>query len=310
MPAECATPLRPSITPEEIVRALRHLPSAPKVLPRLKILLRDGNSALDEIVSLVRLDPGLAARTLQIANSPYFFTGARCLTVEDAVGRVGYERVYQLVSHAVGAQALNRPLAAYGIEADELWARGVGCALAADAIAERVGEDRAVAYTLGLLHGVGMIAVDEWALHGGHDLLLAMRSFPDEAIEDERAALGCTNAEVGAVLLRQWEFPTEIIEPIQFQYAAHTATRHARLAALLFAAKWMRDQVRGADFPRGALPATPIRALGLSPAAVGDLVPAVTHHFTLVSCILDEVKEELGTVVVDRQLFPSQAWQR
>lgn len=310
MSAECAKPLRSSITPEDIVRALRHLPSAPKVLPRLKLLLRDGNSALDEIVSLVRLDPGLAARTLQIANSPYFFTGARCLTIDDAVGRVGYERVYQLVSHAVAAQALNRPLVVYGIEADELWARGVACALAADAIAERIGEDRAIAYTLGLLHGVGMIAIDEWALHGGHDLGLTVRSFPDEATADERDAFGCTQAEVGAVLLRQWEFPSEIVEPIQFQYSVKLATTHPRLAALLYVAKWMRDRVRAAESATSGLPTSQLRAIELSRDAVADLLPAVTHHFALVSCILDEVNEELGTVVVDRQLFPSQSWHR
>ena len=50
----------PALAPDEIVRDLRHLPSAPKVLPPLKRLLSDGNSSMSDVVRLIRLDPGIA----------------------------------------------------------------------------------------------------------------------------------------------------------------------------------------------------------------------------------------------------------
>ena len=119
------------LSPEAIVREVVCLPSAPKVLPRLKQLLSDGNSATHEIVALIRLDPGIAARVLQMGNCAYFATGVRCFTVDEAVTRVGYDRVYELVAYAVASQVLVRPLDIYGIEADELWRMSVACALAA-----------------------------------------------------------------------------------------------------------------------------------------------------------------------------------
>lgn len=67
------------LTADEIVRDLKHLPSAPKVLPRLKRLLADTNSSMAEIVSLIRLDPGIAARVLQVGNSTYYSQGVRVL---------------------------------------------------------------------------------------------------------------------------------------------------------------------------------------------------------------------------------------
>src|SRR4051812_11153768 len=109
------------LTPEEIVREVKHLPSAPKVLPGLKRLLSDGNSAMHEIVALIRLDPGIALRVLQVANSAYFSKGVRCFTVDEAVNRVGYDQIYELVSFAVASQVLIRPLEAYGVEAEDLW---------------------------------------------------------------------------------------------------------------------------------------------------------------------------------------------
>src|ERR1044071_2951922 len=99
MIADLSTSAGITLTPDDIVREVKNLPSAPRVLPRLKQLLRDGNSSTAEIVGLIRLDPGIAARVLQMGNSAYFSKGARCVTVDEAVYRVGYDEVYELVSY-------------------------------------------------------------------------------------------------------------------------------------------------------------------------------------------------------------------
>src|SRR4051812_33423833 len=183
-----------TLTPEDIVREVKQLPSAPKVLPRLKQLLSDGNSAMHEIVALIRLDPGIAVRVLQASNSAYFSKGVRCLTVDEAVNRVGYDQVYELVSFAVASQVLVRPLEVYGIEADELWKMSVVGALAMEELAARTHQDRNAAYTVGLLHAVGLVAIDEWALRNARGLRLKCAGFPRDATESERATFGFTQA--------------------------------------------------------------------------------------------------------------------
>src|ERR1035437_2403632 len=134
------------LTPDEVVRQLRHLPSAPQVLPKLKKLLGDGNSSLFDVVALIRLDQGIAARVLQIGNSAYYSHGVRCYTVDDAVYRVGYDQVYELVQNAVSSQVLIRPLTVYGLAADELWRRSVTCALAAEVLAKQIHLEHDIAY--------------------------------------------------------------------------------------------------------------------------------------------------------------------
>jgi HD-like signal output (HDOD) protein len=306
MPIGAPIASRLHVAPEDIVRSVRHLPSAPKVLPQLKAMLQDGNSELRQIVSLVRVDPGLALRVLQIANSPYFFTGARCLTVEEAVARVGYDEVYWLVGYAVSAQVLNRPVAVYRMEADQMWAHSVACALGAEALAERVGVDRAAAYTLGLLHGVGMIAIDEWALNTGHEVRMAVNPFPLEATRSERAQFGFTHADVGACLLETWEFPQEIVCPVRFQYAPGAATNWGALAALLVAARWIRSAVLS-PVPH-VMPPLPspaqVRPAGISVAALTDAVPQVIEELAAVSTMLEQAE----VPEIDRHAFPGQGF--
>lgn len=293
-----------ALSPEDIVREVRHLPSAPKVLPRLKQLLTDGNSAMHEIVALVRLDPGIAARVLQLANSALFSKGVRCFTVDEAVNRVGFEQVYELVSYAVASQVLVRPLTAYGIEADDLWRMSVSCAIAAEALAERTEQDRDVAYTNGLLHCVGMVAIDEWAVK--HPLTLRNTGFPREAIESERAELGFTQAETGCALLKYWGFPASISEPVRWQYTPRASASQARMATLLFAAKWVRSAVCTLEGATPPLPeASQLAPLGIGPAVLSALAVDVNARLMELTSLLDAVPDD----TVDRSGFPGQTWE-
>lgn len=240
---QLAQPALHSFTADELVRDLKHLPSAPRVLPRLKRLLSDANSSMQEIVALIRLDPGIAARVLHVGNSTYYSQGVRCFTVDEAVHRVGFDQVYELVSYSVASQVLVRPLTTYGVEADDFWKLSVAGALAAEMLAVRSGQDRDVAYTAGLLHSLGMVAIDDWALRNEPDLRLAITGFPEEATSAEKATLGFTQADAGAALLRYWEFPHSMCEPVQWQYSPRSSAAHTRMACLLHCAKWLRSQV-------------------------------------------------------------------
>jgi HD-like signal output (HDOD) protein len=277
----------PICSADEIVREVQCLPSAPKVLPRLKQLLLDGNSSMREIVSLIRIDPGIAARVLRVANSVYYSKGARCLAVEDAVARVGYNQVYEMVAYAVASQVLARPLTVYGVEADELWAQSVACALAAETLASVVGEDRSVAYTTGLLHSVGMVAIDEWAVRHAPVLMFRHQGLPREYVESERALLGTTQAEVGGALLDHWDFPPSMAEPVRWQYTPLGTARYLRQAALLHAAKWIRSMVCREGAPPPLPEACVLQPLRLAPTQLVRMAGEVRLKLVAVKQLLE-----------------------
>jgi HD-like signal output (HDOD) protein len=282
-----ASPFATGLTLDEVVRELEHLPSAPRVLPRLKQLLADGNTAMSEVVQMVRLDPGIAARVLQFGNSAYFSHGLRCYTVEEAVHRVGYEQIYELVATAVASQVLVRPLETYGMEADDLWKNSIACALAAEALADHVHVDRNIAYTVGLLHSIGMVAIDDWAARRQPTLRLITKGLPLETCEAERMTLGFHQAEAGASLLRLWAFPQVMSEPVRWQYLPNGTAAHFHFAALLHAAKWIRTTVLHPACP----PATPnpaiLSKLGLSQQQLEKQVETVTARLRLINLELE-----------------------
>jgi HD-like signal output (HDOD) protein len=289
-----ATPTlgKESFTPEQIVQAVNHLPSSPKVLPRLKKLLQDGNSSMEEIALLVRLDAAIAARVLRAGNSAYYNQGLHCETVDEAVNRVGFDHIYQLVSYAVASQVLVRPLNVYGLDADEIWRQSVACALAAERIALITGEDGNVAYTVGLLHRIGMVAINEWALRKRLPLRLVGDEFPGEYVRSERATLGCTQADVGAELLGRWDFPREMTIPVKHQYAPRGTVGGIRMTSLLYAARWVRATVCEEPGRSTAPDASLLQVLQLSEAQLNAVAKDVRAHLDTISTLLVETESK------------------
>ena len=165
MPVPAFPVVRP--TPAKLVSALRRLSPAPMVLPRLQRLLADPNAGLFQVVELVRLDSALTARVVQMSNSAVFGRGSKCGTIEEAVNRVGFHEVHRLVATAAASAVVVQSLSAYGLDDKAMWKESIACAFAAELLASRAGEDSAEAYTVGLLHAVGRVAINNHALANG-----------------------------------------------------------------------------------------------------------------------------------------------
>ncbi|MFH1499130.1 MAG: HDOD domain-containing protein [Verrucomicrobiota bacterium] len=265
-----------SVTAFSLAQSLRYPPSAAKVLPLLKRLLGNLDTSIHQIADVVRLDPGIAARVLHAANSVMYCRGERCTSVAMAVNRIGFDNIYAMVSDAVAEQVLVLPLNAYSLEADEFWQRSVACAIAAERIAELCELDRNVAYTLGLLSGIGMVAIEHWARANQPSLAFFNRGVPRDHSDSENVLLGCTNAEVGAIVLQSWEFPPEMSAPVRWQYRPLESSDHRRLSLMLHCAKSVSHR---ACADSGARPVSPddrvVASLRLRPSLLENVVAHV-----------------------------------
>jgi HD-like signal output (HDOD) protein len=237
MPPAQHPPARP--TPRHLVSELRQLPPIARVLARLQRLLSDPGSSLDGVADLIRLDAALTTRVIQISNSVWFGRGEPSQTIEDAVTRVGFREIFRLVAVMATDAVVASRLVAYGRDAGMMWQESVVCAYAAEILADRLGEDFAVAYTAGLLHATGRQAIDRHLLtSAGSTPRLTDEGFPRDFSAAELALLGFTQADVGAAMLSKWDFAPAIVEPIRYQYAPlEVGEPHAAMSAVLYGAR-------------------------------------------------------------------------
>lgn len=229
-------------TPEALVRKLTDLPPTPKVLHRLQRLLASPDAGLEDFADLVKLEPGLSAKVVRMANSAHFGRGAPVEHIREAIQRVGLNGVQELVTFAVASQIVGRPLTAYGLEAQSVWAQAVACAIAASSLAERSLTDRSEAYTAGLMHGLGLIVIN---LHASKQWPqrqpMSSAGYPLDYAPMERDWLEFSHAEAGAALLEFWNFPEPVVVAVRHQLAPEEAPAHRELCMILATARWARS---------------------------------------------------------------------
>ncbi len=203
-----------ALTRDKVLEIARNLPATPRVFCSLSELLQDVDTDLGDIAAEIRTDPALAARVLRVANSAAYGGDGDVATVEDAVGRVGYDDVVRLVGVASVGALLPNALAAYRVDADALRRSALLQALGSEAIAPHLGIDPRHAYTAGLLRSIGMLVLDA-AAHSGlptddHFDHRIFKTYTDWEV----AMFGVTNADVTRMVLDDWKFPNDLVSAI------------------------------------------------------------------------------------------------
>ena len=282
-------------TKEEFRAALaktERLIPAPRTLSRALQLLRDPDSGLSEIADLIRCDSALAVDMLRCANSAFYSRPERITDVSDAVQLIGFRETIRLINLVTARQTTDRNLGSYGIAAEDFWAESLFNGLFFETLACRVPDiDAGDAYTAGLLRFIGRLAIDQ-ALHDFGGSLFWDGSTP--LAEWERENVGLTQAEVGAGLLRKWEFPEHIFQAIAAQDLAappDAATAHPLVLAMHFATQVL---------PAGGSLAS-INALVASASSGAENHPFATAHALTPLDIGKVLEETFATFVSIRE---------
>lgn len=239
---------------ESIQADLKELAVAPQILPKLQEMVSDCNTNPDDIRDMIRMDPALSSMILKTANSAYFNPGYHIDSIDDAIMHLGFADVYQIVTMLAFSDLLAEALPTYGLQAGEFWRRSVACALAMEKLARKYSEDPGVAYTIGLLHGIGMIFIEREIRDVPAVKLRA--SLPEDvavAVE-EMELFGLNHAKVGAAIMKKWGFSDEIVTPVMCQFEPSEAGKHERMACLISFAKRMigtivNDTAKGVALP-------------------------------------------------------------
>jgi putative nucleotidyltransferase with HDIG domain len=221
----------PSI--EEYVKRASNLPPAPRILPQLLTVLNQPNLDSGKLVELILLDPSLTVAVIRHCNSAFLGASLPASDLREAVTRLGFQKVFQIVAAISGAKALQQSQRGYGMELGQLWQHSVTTAIAAQILARSAGENENLIFTAGLLHDLGKIVLNEVLAFRYQKLIQTVKTNKCALIEAEKELLEVNHAEVGSALLEQWHFAPDLVAAVRFHHDPFAAHPHERLAALV-----------------------------------------------------------------------------
>lgn len=225
------------------------LPSVPRVVRRLISQLRDPGASILDLVDELEQEPQLAARTLRIANSPYYAGRRSLASLKDAVAIIGTDTLRTLVISG-GLEAVF--VAVPGVNLRQFWLDATVTAKAARSLARLAGADGEAAFLAGLLHNVGhLILCQAFAATLPAALAGARSARGAELAALERGLCGLDHAQVSAAWLDELGFPASVVDAV----AHHLDTQPApgTLAPVLALATQVAASIEAGDNAQRAL---------------------------------------------------------
>lgn len=237
------------------------LPSIPQVIALLLNQLAHDEPDLKKISQLVSADPALTMRLLQLSNSGYFKLSGQIHSVSESLAILGLGHVRTMAAAAAsGASFRLVP----GINLQRFWAYSQDVAKLARSLAGIVRQHRQAAFTCGLIHAIGELAVHIVMPEAAAKLDSQVGPFELKRANVERDVFGFSYAQVGAGLANKWHFPQIMVDALEHQDAPFEHDVYEPLAGLIHLASW-RARARAINLSERGLAVT-------FPGAVGEVL--------------------------------------
>lgn len=198
--------------------AIGQLPGLPIVITEVLRVIDSGNAEMPVLDRLIGQDQGLALRILRIANSPFYGMSSRIDTIKDACVLLGVHTVRHLTL-ACGVVSRFPPNKGGAFDRLRLWRHAVGVGTAARVLAARCDVDADQAFTAGLLHDIGKLAMDSCFPTQFAEVLKYRDSVDCSLWQAETAVLGIDHTNVGVRLALRWHLPAGICAAIGGHHA-------------------------------------------------------------------------------------------
>lgn len=189
---------------ETLILSAVDLPTIPLVATKVIEMIEQEDVTIEKIAQAVSADPAVAARILKLSNSAYYGCQRQINTLSGAIMLLGFRTLKSLVVAASLKQICKR----FGLTEKMLWEHAVGAAIAARIISANgkfVNEE--TAFLAGLFHDIGKTIMND--LDPSKYQQVMMRCYneglPFEGVE--RSIYSFSHAEVGALVIRKWNFP-------------------------------------------------------------------------------------------------------
>jgi HD-like signal output (HDOD) protein len=203
------------MTPDELTAGLDDLPSLPAVVMELLGSIDQEDADLALLAKKVALDQALTAKTLRLANSSAFGLQVKVTTIQQALTFLGVQATRNLIMAAsiTGCFPSGR-CPAFNDKA--FWRLSIATAACARVLARHMHFNPDVAFTAGLLHGIGRLVLVTRYPEQYDAVLRECERVNGDLLETERAMLGVDHVLAGRALAEHWQFSDTLRQAIAF----------------------------------------------------------------------------------------------
>ena len=280
---------------QQRLEATIEIPPLAESVRKIMRLRVDPDVSIDEITSVVEIDPALAAQVMSWASSSYYASPTKIRSVEDAIVRVlGADLVINLALSLSLGKTLSLPKD-HPQSSAPYWQQSIYTAAVIEGLTRAMPlakrPEAGLTYLAGLLHNFGYLLLAH--VFPPHFSLICRHLEVNPHVSHcliEQHLLGISREQMGAWLMRYWGMPDELVSALRFQHDSTYTGTHAEYPNLVCVAL---ELLRSRGIGHGASSPVPdalLERLGVTRAKAEDAVNKVleaelllrelTHQFS------------------------------
>ena len=212
------------MTPQELVSGVVRLVSLPEVCIRVNEMMDDPGVNATDIGKVIAQDTSLTARLLKIVNSAFYGFQARIETVSRAVTVIGLRELRGLVLAASAVESFSK-LPNDVLNLVNFWRHSVYCGVIAQLLAQKCNvlhSERL--FVGGLLHDIGKLVITNKLINESREVSKRVEQKKKFDFDIEHAVLGFDHAEVGGLLLKEWNMPESLCNSVMYHHRPNAST--------------------------------------------------------------------------------------
>ncbi len=199
---------------DQLFSKIKQLPVIPQLLHELMQSFSDENARIDLIAQKIAMDQVISAKVLKMANSAAYRRGNEVTSIEQAVIRLGFNRLRSLVVASSIMTSFKTPA---NFDRNKFWVDTFQTATIARALAAECKQiEPETAFTCALLHNIGELLIQS-ALPDEAELINLAINKGSSRIDAQREMLGFDYSQVGAELARRWNLSESFVLAIAQQ---------------------------------------------------------------------------------------------
>jgi len=173
---------------------------------------------------------------LRLTNSAFFGFSERIGSLKQAIVVLGSKKLIQLVMATCMSGLMSKPVGGYDLGQGDLWKHSIAVSVVAEKLVETLQVPaQPEIFTAALLHDIGKL------LLGQHVQDYLEKIDAEVTLEKsfqvvEREVLGTDHAEIGARILQNWSFPSDVVNAVRWHHDPDAAPEPSVMMDVVHAA--------------------------------------------------------------------------
>lgn len=218
---------------ERIVTNVLKVAALPAVAIKFSDAIKDPLSSNQDLEKIISEDSALAAKVLMIANSALFNFPSKIDTISKAITIIGHKQLSEIIL-SCSIVAMFKDIPQDVIDMNLFWRHSIAVATTSRILAAfRHEQNIEKFFTAGLLHDIGKLILFMEAPKYAFEVIKKCSESNELMHKVEKSVIGFDHAKLGAMLLKKWKLPEEVVSSVYYHHMPSVASGEIILPAII-----------------------------------------------------------------------------